>query len=214
MNELPKQEAKRIDISAVLKADERAAKAEAAAATAFVTIGALVRVTSRHFRHPLGRQITQCAPHCLVSIPSVVQAEARQTKVGELAHRVVRVEQCIISLDVVVQDAVRVEEAQPTRQLHRETNLLVVRKHVSQAWAWRRRLHQLAAEQPLRCDRCGSRIPIREEVCGERASGHVLENERGPLVNQHVAEEGADARVAQATQNGHLLEHDQLLLRR
>ena len=55
MKELPKQEAKRIDIRAVLKADERAAKAEAVAATTFVTIAALVRVTSRHLRHPLGR---------------------------------------------------------------------------------------------------------------------------------------------------------------
>ena len=107
MNELPEQESERIDIRAVLQADECTAQAEAAAATVFVTIAALVHVTSRHLRRPLGRQITQCAPHCgPVSIARVVKAEARQTKVGELAHRVVRVEQCIISLDIVVQDAV------------------------------------------------------------------------------------------------------------
>ncbi|KOO35752.1 hypothetical protein Ctob_011053 [Chrysochromulina tobinii] len=219
MRELPEQECKRIDIRAVLKADERAAKAEAeaAAATAFVVIAALVQP----LRQPLGRQITQCTPpYALVSILRVVQAEARQTKVGEFAHRVVRVEQCIIRLDIVVQDAVRVEEAQPARQLHREANLLVVRKHASQVWGWRR-LHQLAAGQPLRRDRCrgghvAARWPWIEEVCGERAASHVLEDERGPPVNQQVAEEGADARVAQATQDGHLLEHDQLffLLRR
>ena len=43
-----------------------------------------------------------------------------------------------------------------------------------------------------------------EEVCGKRASNHVLEDERGPLVNPHMAEEGADGRVAQATQHGQL----------
>ena len=79
----------------------------AAANTPIATSAALARLTSRHLRRPLGRKITQCAPHCgLVSIARVVKAEARQTKVGELAHRVVRVEQCIISLDIVVQDAV------------------------------------------------------------------------------------------------------------
>ena len=142
MRKLPEQERKGVDIRTVLEVDERAAQAKAAAAatTPIATIAALVRLTSRHLRHPLGRKITQCAPHgglaLHVSIPRVAQAEARQTKVGELAHRVVRIEQCIISLDVVVQDAVRVEEAQPARQLHGEANLVVARD-----------------EQRLRCDR-------------------------------------------------------------
>ena len=48
------------------------------------------------------------------------------------------------------------------------------------------------------------RWPWMEEVCGKRASNHVLEDERGPLVNPHMAEEGADGRVAQATQHGQL----------
>ena len=128
MHELPEQESKGIDICAVLQADERAAQAEAdaAAATAVATIAALERVTAQ-LLHLFGRQIPQCARHRIrASMTCVVQAEARQTKVGELAHRVLRVEQCIIRLDIVVQDAVRVEEAQPARQLQGEANLLVV----------------------------------------------------------------------------------------
>ena len=81
MHELPEQESKGIDICAVLKADERAAQAEAdtAAATAVATIAALVRVTVRLLR-PLRRQIPKCAPHCgriRASTTRVVQAEAR-----------------------------------------------------------------------------------------------------------------------------------------
>ena len=63
------------------------------------------------------------------------------------------VEQCIIRLDVRVQDAVRVEEAQPARQLHAEANLLVAREHSGQLWVWRR-LRKLATERRSRRDRC------------------------------------------------------------
>jgi hypothetical protein len=155
MRELPKQESKGIDIRTILKADERAAQAklaaaaadaaaDAAAAMAIATIAALGRVTHRRLQL-LGRQIPQCATHAAripVFTTGVLEAEARQPKVGELAHRVVRVEQCIIRLDVVVQDAVRVEEAQPARQLHAEANLLVARAHAGQVWAWRRLHHR------------------------------------------------------------------------
>ena len=149
MKELPEQECKGIDIHAVLKADERAAQAAAAAAATAVTTSN----ARDNAREALGRQIPQCAPNThAASIPPVTsrlvrQAEARQTKVGELAHGVGRVEQSIIRLDVAVQDAVRVEEAQPACQLHGDANLLVV-----QGWAWRR-IHQRAAERRLRCDR-------------------------------------------------------------
>ena len=120
MRELPKQECKGIDIRTILKADERAAQAAAAAAaaaTTVATIAALARVTFRLLQS-LGCHISQCAPRAH-RIPAftirVLEAEARQPEVGELAYRLVRVEQCILRLDVVVQDAVRVEEAQPAR---------------------------------------------------------------------------------------------------
>ena len=132
MRELPEQECESIDIHAVLKVDESAAQAEAAtaAATAVATIAALGRVRER-FLYPLRCQIPQCAPHYR-TWTHVVHFKARQTKVGELAHRVGHVKKSILCLDVAVQDAVRVEEAQPARQLHGEANLLV-----DQVWACR-----------------------------------------------------------------------------
>ena len=53
-----------------------------------------------------------------------VEAERGQSKVYELARGVRPVEKCVVRLDIAVQDAVRVEEAQPARELHGEANLL------------------------------------------------------------------------------------------
>ena len=78
MRKLPEQERKGVDIRTVLEVDESAAQAEAVAAanTPIATSAALARLTSRHLRRPLGRKITQCAPHCglvlHVSTPRVV----------------------------------------------------------------------------------------------------------------------------------------------